>query len=158
MKFVNIGIGEYAVTNDAEMELRTYALGSCVALIIFDARSKVAGLAHLALPDSKLGTEDHNKLPCYYVDTGVKHLVNEVIESGGNPNKKLLTVKLVGGISPMKSAIGKRNVLKVRQVLWQLGMGCHAEDVGGDTIRTVFFNMENLALKVKSPNGEKWEI
>ena len=56
MDIISVGIGEYKVTSNKEHVLKTYALGSCVAIIIYEKIKKIAGLLHVALPDSSIDT------------------------------------------------------------------------------------------------------
>lgn len=163
MKYVNIGIGEFAVSKDPDVELRTYALGSCVAVMIIDKVNNIGGLAHIALPESSIEPERAERLPCRFVDTGLPKLIQSMQDLGADKNPKNFIIKIAGGISRVKTFIdanniGKRNVLKIRQVLWQMGLGCHAEDVGGDLIRTIYFDVGSLIIRVKSPDGKKWEL
>ena len=60
----------------APVKLVTLGLGSCIGLVLFDQYAKVAGMAHIMLPDSRgsLGTEKIGKLirkfsiPCKCLD------------------------------------------------------------------------------------------
>ena len=54
MTDLTIGIGEWAVSADASRALKTFALGSCVAVLIYDVKIRVAGMIHIALPDSSI--------------------------------------------------------------------------------------------------------
>ena len=47
-----VGVGDCKVSADPQSELVTYALGSCIAVSIWDPVSKVGGLLHFMLPDS----------------------------------------------------------------------------------------------------------
>ena len=61
MSVLNVGIGEWIVSNDPADTLKTYALGSCVAVLIYDASQMIAGMIHIALPDSKVDAERAHK-------------------------------------------------------------------------------------------------
>ena len=54
---VAVGVGDCRVSNDPECVLVTYALGSCIAVLIHDPTAGVGGLLHFALPDSGLDRE-----------------------------------------------------------------------------------------------------
>ena len=66
MAVINVGIGEWAVSNDVADTLKTYALGSCVAVMIYDSRLLIAGMIHIALPDSAVDAERARILPGYF--------------------------------------------------------------------------------------------
>lgn len=53
MKTVVVGVGDCRVT-DEPVELVTYALGSCIAVVVWDPVAKVGGLLHFMLPDSSV--------------------------------------------------------------------------------------------------------
>ena len=55
-----IGIGEFAVTTNAQAEIVTHALGSCVAVCLWDPVSHVAGMLHFLLPEAQLNLERAN--------------------------------------------------------------------------------------------------
>jgi chemotaxis protein CheD len=139
MSTVNIGIGEWAVSKDPADLLKTYALGSCVAVIIYDKQLKIAGMIHVALPDSSVDAERARKLPGYFADTGLPVMIEEMKKLGAVRNS--VWVKLVGGASMMDPGgffdIGKRNVLAAKRILWGSSLGPVAEDTGGVLSRTV---------------------
>ena len=47
---VVIGIGELVVTTAPDAEIVTHALGSCVAVCLWDPVTHVAGMLHFLLP------------------------------------------------------------------------------------------------------------
>ncbi len=49
-----VGIGEWIVSNDPREAIKTFALGSCVAVVIYDVRLRVGGMIHIALPDASI--------------------------------------------------------------------------------------------------------
>ena len=50
--------------------------------------------------------------------------------------------------------IGKRNILAIKKILWQKGMGPLAEDVGGNFSRTVRLYVKNGKAVVTSHGKE----
>ena len=57
-----VGIGEYVVSQDAKDEIKTYGLGSCIALIVYDWRRQMGGLLHVAYPESSVNPEQGHNL------------------------------------------------------------------------------------------------
>jgi len=51
MSNIVIGVGDCQVSRNPEDCLVTYALGSCIAVIIYDPIAHVAGMLHYLLPD-----------------------------------------------------------------------------------------------------------
>jgi hypothetical protein len=52
-----VGIGEYAVAASSAATIVTHALGSCIAVCIWDPQRGVAGLLHFLLPESRVNPE-----------------------------------------------------------------------------------------------------
>lgn len=158
MSDIVIGIGGIGVTSSREDTLKTYALGSCVALVLLDPVSKSIGMAHIALPESKINMEKAEQTPGYFADTGVPELMKEMKKIGADIRRGKTIVKLAGGAKMMDSQntfnIGKRNVLEIKKRLWQYGLGPTAEDVGGVISRTVIVEGSTGRVLIKSPNAD----
>ena len=54
---VIIGVGDMAVSNNPQVTLSTYALGSCVGVVAYDPVARAGGILHLMLPDSTISPE-----------------------------------------------------------------------------------------------------
>lgn len=156
---LDVGIGEYQVSDDPTVEIKTYALGSCVALIVWDSLAQVGGMIHLALPDSTINPDRALTQPAYFVDTGIPVFLEALGKLGANRRSSYL--KLVGGASVLDTNvtfdIGRRNVLAVKKVLWKLGMGIHKEDTGGEISRTVSLWILDGRIEISNA-GRKWPL
>jgi chemotaxis protein CheD len=135
-----IGIGEYAVSSDPNDVIVTHALGSCVAVCLWDPAAGVGGMIHVLLPDSKINPVRAEAQPAAFADTGIPLLFHAAYERGAK--KARCRVHLVGGAAVSGSAstqasIGKRNVLAARQILWRNGVLVEREEVGGTVARNV---------------------
>jgi len=153
-----IGIGEIGICHKPGDSVKTYALGSCVALIFFAPKVPAVGMAHIALPDSSIGGNGRSKnLPGYFADTAIPSLINEFKRLGIVKNHEV-RIKLVGGANIMDPDghfnIGKRNVLAIKKILWQYKLGAIAEDVGASHSRTVDAQVDNGVVVITSPNME----
>ena len=73
--------------------ITTLGLGSCVGIAIRDPITKIGGLAHIMLPDSKQ-FENNANIP-KFADSGAKELVRLIVEAGGNRSR--LVAKIAGG-------------------------------------------------------------
>jgi chemotaxis protein CheD len=159
MAQIVVGIGEYAVSNDPENTIKTFALGSCVAVIMYDKLKKIAGMIHIALPDSKISSEKKEKLPGYFADTGLPLIIDEMRKKGaliGN-----VWIKMIGGANVLDANynfdIGTRNSLAVKKILWRNNLGIIAEDIGGKIARTCSINVNNGEIEISS-KSKKWSI
>jgi chemotaxis protein CheD len=159
MATINIGIGEWAVSDSSEDLLKTYALGSCVAVLIFDTKLRIAGMIHIALPDSKVDGERARSLPGYFADTGLPIMIEEMKKRGALRGS--VWVKLAGGASVMDPGgffdIGKRNILAAKRILWGSSLGPVAEDTGGNLSRTVSLSVLDGETTISS-GQKRWTI
>jgi chemotaxis protein CheD len=137
---ISVGIGELAVTDNPDDCVVTHALGSCVAVCLFDPVVNVAAMLHFLLPESKINEERAKAQPGAFADTGIPLLFQAAYRLG--LDKKRTIVKLAGGaeIGPQGGAslqIGRRNALAAKNILWRNGVLINAQDVGGSVARTV---------------------
>jgi chemotaxis protein CheD len=157
-KVLLVGIGDFKVSNDKNIIIKTLALGSCVAVTLFGKNSLVTGMAHIALPSSSINTEKAKIQPAYFADTGIPVLLKEM--------KKLditgeFYAKLAGGASILDDKkifnIGSRNVAIIRQMLRTLRIPIMSENTEGNISRTVSVNIEAKTLLITHKNLY-WEI
>lgn len=139
MKTVVVGIGDCQVSREPESTIVTYALGSCIAVMIHDPVAQVGGLLHFMLPEASLDPAKAEKNPFLFADTGIPALFHSAYSLGAD--KRRLRVTVAGGaqmIDPQGTfSIGKRNCLAMRKILWKAGVLVQAEHLGGCVSRTV---------------------
>ncbi len=126
--------------------LTTIGLGSCVGIAIRDPVTKVGGLLHAMLPDSKVIKD--NRTVEKFVDTGLEELVHRMIRSGAS--KSRMEAKLAGGARMFAFQrnsdlvkVGERNVAAAKKKLQEMNIRLLAEDTGKDYGRTVIWYPEN---------------
>jgi chemotaxis protein CheD len=141
MAQTNVGIGELAVSNKPEDHIKTFGLGSCVAIIALDPKTRAVGLVHVALPDSSINPEKATKLPGYFADTAIPRLICEMSKLGCHSKGVGLIIKIIGGAQVMdpnqRFNIGKRNILTIKKLLWSIKIAVVVEETGGSISRTV---------------------
>lgn len=159
MREIILGLGDYAVSRTPGDHLKTFALGSCVAVVMYDPFIKAAGMIHVVLPEASLAPEKVPEKPGYFADTGLRALMKEMRQLGSFG--RILT-KLVGGAQIADANftfnIGKRNILAVKKNLWALHMGVLAEDLGGTFSRTVKIETDTGQVLVSNPSKGTWEL
>lgn len=156
---VSVGISDLN-TVMAPRTIRTSGLGSCVGVVIYDHTSEVSGLAHVMLPNS-MATKQTQINEYKYADTAIPILIDKVIEIGAR--KFALRAKIAGGAQMFQFSsssdmmrIGPRNVEAVKEQLKKFNIPIVAEDVGGNSGRTIEFNPHTGDLKVRTVyKGEK---
>ncbi|MEW6182074.1 MAG: chemotaxis protein CheD [Bacillota bacterium] len=153
MTTIFIGIGELGATCLGSGVLRTYALSSCVAVIMLAPRKRAAGLLHVALPTSDIDRNLAMDKLGYFADTGVPALLRRMRECGCRKDDLVVKIAAGGAVSiesGLRSNIGGRNLEAVREELKKYGMGAAAQDVGGDIVRTVSVFVETGAVIISS--------
>ena len=158
-----IGVGDIGATVTEGGILKTMALGSCVAIMILDIRTRCIAMDHVALPDSSVSLERAKELPGYFADTGIPALLNEIQRVAGEISRPTdLIVKLAGGANvadPNNTFnIGKRNALAIKKILWQHGMAPMAEDLDGDHSRTVTMERDTGKIILSCPGRNDWSL
>ncbi len=156
MKTVVIGIGDCKVEREG-CELVTYALGSCIALTVYDPVTRVGGLLHFMLPETGPDPMKARLNPFMYADTGIPLLFRRAYELGAE--KRRLVVTAIGGAQIMDPKgvfnIGKRNCLEMRKILWKAGVAVKVEETGGNISRTVRMDLDSGRIMVRSGLEEK---
>ena len=148
-----VGMADLNVCESPEA-LKTIGLGSCVGIVLYDSISKVAGLAHIMLPDSTSITNNENVAK--FADTGTETLIN-LLESKYKVNKRRLKAKIAGGAQMFNFGnknealkIGDRNIEATRQTLALHNIPIVSEDVGKNYGRTITFYPDTSELAIKS--------
>ncbi|WP_409340953.1 chemotaxis protein CheD [Paenibacillus sp. MBLB4367] len=134
--------------------LKTTGLGSCVGVTLFDARQKVAGMAHVMLPSSEIAKEGNMNI-AKYADTALPEMIRRMKELGASPDR--LEAKLAGGAQMFAFTtgsdtmrIGPRNVEACKEMLKKFSIPIKAEDTGGNYGRTIEFDSETGILVIRS--------
>lgn len=155
-----VEIGGWAVSNRPEDILRTYALGSCIALILHHPSTKTMGLVHIALPDPLCHAgEKHGD--GYYATSAVPLLLNEVLAVAGvySADNSGIVAKLVGGAAVIKISnpfhLGKRILSEIENALHHFNIPVVKLDTGGTAPRTVSVYVGRGAVLVKSPGKQE---
>ena len=150
-----VGIGDFAVSDNPADTVVTHALGSCIAVCVFDPLAQVAGLLHILLPESRINPVRAKEQPAAFADTGIPMLFNAAYRLGAQ--KKRCVVHLIGGAEVTTSLansatfdIGRRNILAARNSLWRNGVLIKGESVGGSQVRTVHIDVARGAIQVTS--------
>lgn len=156
---LTVDISDLKVSNDPKDVLVTYALGSCIAVIIHDPVRVAGGMIHYMLPRSSVASRKSEANPAMYADTGIPLLFRRVYELGSAPEN--LVVKVVGGgnlYDPEGTYnIGERNHQALREILEEHGIRVAAEAVGGAESRTAWLHIGDGTVVVCS-RGRQVEL
>ncbi len=152
MREISVRVADAAV-GKGDVLLSTLGLGSCIAIALYDPRTRVAGLAHILLPSEALARDRDNRAK--FAATAVPLLLERMRELGARDAH--VVAKLAGGASMFTSLlppggppIGERNLAATRRALSAHGIRVLGEDVGGDFGRSVFLHGCDGRFEVKS--------
>ena len=159
MAVILVGIGEYKISRNGFNQIKTMALGSCVAVTFYYPSMPLGGMIHIALPDSSINRNKALMKPGYFADSGLKAFYTKFKKNIKDFEKKKLIVKIAGGASVMDSNstfnIGKRNIAAIKKILAQYRLPIVAIDVGKMISRTVTLDLKNGSFLVSSPKKGK---
>jgi len=95
MADIVVGIADLKCSNNKSDILVTYALGSCIAVAVYDPQLSVGGLLHYMLPDSTLDENKAKDCPGMFADTAIPLLFKSCYALGAE--KRRMRVKVAGG-------------------------------------------------------------
>ena len=155
-KEITLHVG--GVHASAEPTVLKTLLGSCVAVCMWDPRTRIGGMNHFLLPDGGEGREpdEATRFGVHAMD----RLIGEMLKLGAEPRR--FVVKVFGGASVLAldgltASVPKANVEFVRMFLARDGIALAATSVGGTEPRKVHFFTETgraLVRRVVGPRAE----
>ncbi|TCK97917.1 chemotaxis protein CheD [Natranaerovirga hydrolytica] len=155
-EMIKVGMADLKTCKTPDI-LTTLGLGSCVGIVLYDPSKKIAGLAHIMLPDSTQIRNNSNKAK--FADTAIDVLIDEMISMGARKDR--LVAKLAGGAQMFSfnssndlMKIGLRNAEASKKILKALNIRILSEDTGENYGRTIEFNSDNGELLIKTIGKE----
>ena len=153
MQHFRVQVADWAV-GQGDTLITTLGLGSCVAIAIHDPQTLVGALAHILLPEQMTSAPAPNRAK--FACTAVPMLLEEMARLGGGPAPRL-RARLAGGASMFASLlqnggmnVGERNVVAARAALSRAGVAIVGQDTGGDYGRSVYFDLRDGKVEVRS--------
>ena len=154
---IRVGMADLNICSSPDA-ITTLGLGSCVGIVLYDPVLKIAGLAHIMLPDSTQIRSNENIAK--FADTGLEELLRQLIQKGAQ--KSRIIAKIAGGAQMFAFSgenamlrIGERNVEATKKKLDEFGIRIIAEDTGNSYGRTIEFYPETGELLIKSVGKEQ---
>jgi chemotaxis protein CheD len=153
---VVVGVADMAVARESQVQIVTYALGSCIGLTAFDPVAKIGGLLHFMLPQPAEHSDPKEIKPYMYATTGIPLMFRKLAEAGARKDR--LVVCAAGGAEIINDAgvfaIGKRNRTILRKIFWKDGTIVTAEDTGGGLARTMCLNLSTGEVRIRTRNQD----
>ncbi len=157
MKQTTVDIADLKVLAEPDGVLVTYALGSCIAVMLYDPIQKVIGMIHYMLPLSKTNPQKAQENPAMFADTGIPKLF--AMMYGLGCKKEDMVVKVAGGGKLYDDNgffdIGRRNYTVLRKMFWKNNVIIKAEDVGGAKSRTARLFLNDGRVTIASHGSEE---
>ncbi len=141
--------------NTSATKLSIEGLGSSVALVLRDPINNIFAMAHISLPNSSASKQGYHLLfPHTFADTSVKDLFNNLIYHGAK--EPHISALIVGGAKLFLEydKTYQENIEIVKKELKLLEVDIEAEDIGGLSERSIYYDTINDTLFVK----KSWEF
>lgn len=144
-----------AVSNNPHLILSTYALGSCIAVVAYDAAVKTGGILHLMLPESAISPGKARSQPAMFADTGLPAFMK--LLHGLSADRSRLRIFVTGGASVLGGndpfRIGERNTDATLRFLSTHGYTVLRTETGGSINRTVHLELSSGGVSLKTPGA-----
>lgn len=154
-----VGVADMKLSNRRGDIVVTHALGSCLGIALHDPVACVGGIFHVMLPTSSACPEKAATHPLMFVDTGTPLFFKQAYSLGAM--KGNMVIKVAGGAALATGddffAIGKRNSVMLRKLLWKNDVLIAKEDVGGSISRTLYLEVGTGRTWLHS-HGQEWEL
>ena len=156
-----VGLEEICVSRDPAVVLSCLGLGSCIGISAYDPVSRVAGMAHIVLPDD--GGKAKDGPPGKYATTGVPQLIQDMQQAGAL--KSRIAIKIAGGARIFANVkegslmdIGFRNLAAVKQALDDNNLRLQGENTGGSHGRSLLLYVASGLTRVTSAMHEPVDL
>lgn len=158
---LTVKISDCKITNSQDDIIVTHGLGSCIGLVLYEPKLKIAGMLHYMLPLAGKNIKEPKFNPYQYGDSGIQVMIKKMEQLGCT--RSHLKVIMAGGaaINAQESgdffAIGKRNHTVARKVFWKLQMLITNEHTGGNISRSMYFDMKSGTCWFTS-KGQRYDL
>jgi chemotaxis protein CheD len=155
-KEIVVAAGEFHVSKNPRELLKAIRVASSIVVVAFDPESRLGGMAHMALPDSRM-TYQADNTQMKYVDIALPLFIQELLENG--LIKTAARIKIIGGSQLFNFGggagnilnIGARNAITARTILSREGIQVEKTETGGNKPRNVLLDMSSGSVQVSYP-------
>jgi chemotaxis protein CheD len=146
---IDVQTGEVKVS---KKELASNAIGSCVAVIAYDSKKRIGGIAHIMLPGR--ASDNYKSDKTKYAANAIDELIKEMVGAGAN--KSDIEACIVGGGNVLKrkeDSVPANNIKSVIELLEKNNIKIRAEAIGSTERRTVHLDVEKGVIKYTEGDG-----
>jgi len=120
-------------------------LGSCVAVVAYDIKTKIGGMAHIMLSGKAQNENRHDKNK--YVINGINNLLSKLNESGAQNTN--IEICLIGGANVLRKEndyVAERLVISILNTIYEKKLKICASSLGGFERRSASLNIKTGAV------------
>ena len=144
-----VNLGKLVFTTNPE-HYNLLGIGTCIGIFIYDLKRGNYTLAHTLLPKyEEIDSRLNPKMPAKFTDLAIHRMVKKMEQNGSN--LKSLKCKIAGGgqIYNDSLLIGQKNIEMTKLVLNEFKIPLEAEDVGGNTSRSILSFNSNGTMHLR---------
>lgn len=145
-----VGIGEYTISTQKDDVIKTFALSTCVGIVVYDINKKILAMAHVLLPKTIRGNEDDQMAK--YADTAIHNVFREM-KIKYNCNERHFQITLFGGIDSKAGDVfnvGEKNIAVIKGILDKKNIKYDSTNTGGRLSRTIIAYTLNGEIDLKT--------
>jgi chemotaxis protein CheD len=167
-KTERLELGELRVSSQSSTVYEVVNIGSGVVVTFYDIEHRIAGIACVILPESKLANDANGAMaghsPARYADLAIPRVLEEFVALGAN--KRSTIVRMVGGAQLFNFGggggnllnIGVRNATAVRTALSRQGFAIERADTGGNKGKNILFSVASGQIVVCPAGGLQYTL
>ena len=157
---LTVDVGCMTVTDDRSAVLQTQAIGSGIAVALYDPENGVGGMLHFLLPDGSVDEARRISQPALFADSGFEFLLQQMKTRGAHPED--LKCYLVGGADPIYLGItepilslGHRNAAVARELIEKANLSLTAMRTGGSRARRAVLEIATGTVRITETPAER---
>ena len=156
-KIIDVQIGEVEA-GGAGVILQSKAIGSCIAIVAYDAAKGIGAMAHIMLP----GSAPADKEPCEktkYAADAIDAMVGRMSRLGSKNDD--IEVAIVGGgniLNRKDDTICRENVKSVLELLAVKQLKIGAKALGGTSRRSVSLDVDSGIVFYAEGDGSEMQL
>jgi chemotaxis protein CheD len=155
-KIIDVQIGQVEADR-GKVILQSKAIGSCIAIVAYDAAKNIGAMAHVMLPGSAPAKKATEKTK--YAADAIDAILNKMARLGSKNDD--IEIALVGGgnvLNRKDDTVCKNNIASTLEVLQKKGLKVRARAVGGTIRRNVSLDIERGIVLYSEGNGSEVQL
>lgn len=156
-EIVDVQIGEVRTAKE-DIVLKSKAIGSCIAVIAYDAKRGIGGMAHIMLPGVAPVNKSSGEKTKYAADA-IEVLVGQMAQLGSNNGD--IEVVLAGGgnvLNRPDDTICKDNIRSTLEFLSKHDVAVKVQAIGGTSRRSVSLDVKRGIVFYTEGNGGETQL